>query len=316
MSTDRQTELDRDWGFPTPADADASLPAVPTQHEPALPSAPAEPDLDLSLTPHELDAAQQTSGQPGGATLFGQTIPPHAAHAAAGVIQQLAANAPAELQRLGVRAAIATAASSWFRSAATAPVPREHPAHRYRIDINLFPTRDRPYALSYLNAMARVGASQEEVEAGVRWYVATVTRLRQSAPKQPAPATPAREPSEREWAAVDAADIQACEATLRETWGQSYHQNLETVRGYVARLPRVDRERLLGLTDEAGHAWLNDPQNIIQLHAEAVSNTGPAASLLAEIQRLETYMRENRAQYNRDESAQARLRELYRRRDG
>ena len=314
-------DTDLAWDLPTTIEQDdAQPPAVRARREPALPAVESQPDLDLTLTPQELDAGLTPAGQQSGSTLFGVAVPGHSAALVAGVVEQIAVNGQNALQIAGVRPHIAAEAARWYRQAARTSPQREPIRHSYRAPVSHLPPELQAQFTSFFNAMHAAGASEAEVAAAVAWYQALASRLQQATPQSPAPSAPAAQAresmSEAQAAALDDADQQRALEELRRRWGSLVYQNLRTVRDYLLRLPRADRERLGSLCDDEGHAWLNSPDALVQLFEEASTKTGPAAGLLAEIQRLEDYMRDNRAAYNRDEPAQARLRELYRQRDG
>lgn len=125
----------------------------------------------------------------------------------------------------------------------------------------------------------------------------------------------------------DQADLDNTQSTeandqLRSEWGSDYRANINLVNGLISStFGKESAEQLLNGRYQDGKAFMNDPavlkglaviarklNPIMELEA---SGTDHETTLNDEITDLEKYMREKRTEYNADEKAQLRLRQLY-----
>jgi hypothetical protein len=109
---------------------------------------------------------------------------------------------------------------------------------------------------------------------------------------------------------------------LREDWGSDYRANINLVNGLIASTFGKDAaDQILNGRYQDGRAFMNDPA-VLKGFAEIARKMNPIMQIDApgtshestmndEIAELEKYMREKRHEYNKDEPAQARLRDLY-----
>lgn len=125
-------------------------------------------------------------------------------------------------------------------------------------------------------------------------------------------------------AQADLDNQQSTEAndTLRTDWGSDYRANINLVNGLVSKwFGKEAAEQLLNGRYQDGRAFMNDP-NVLKGFATMAriidpimeigdSGTDHATTLNDEIAELEKFMSEKRTEYNKDEKAQARLRQLY-----
>ena len=183
----------------------------------------------------------------------------------------------------------------WLRQAFTEPLTRERPKHHYHVDVFGIPPDNGPYITSFLNYAARSGFTQSHVQSVLNWYKSLFA------------------PQKDQGEATDNRDMAKAETALRDEWGSMYHQNLQVVKTYVRNLPLAERERLFE-RGANGTAPANDPRVLRRLFNAA--RDGKGNTLQTEIAALESRMRTDRKAWLRDEAAQARLRELYRQRDG
>ena len=193
--------------------------------------------------------------------------------------------------------------AQWLRYAFSQPSLRERPAHFYRVNVQGLAAEDAPYVNSFLNFAQRSHFTEKQVQSVIDWYKSVV---QQSNQKQ-------RQAREFDPEATDNRDIAKAELTLKQEWGSMYYQNLEVVKKYVRNLPLEEREALHERRAN-GTVKLNDPATLRHLFNQA--RDGKNNSLQTEIAALESRMRTDRRAWLRDEAAQARLRELYRQRDG
>lgn len=198
--------------------------------------------------------------------------------------------------------------------AAASAVPEFDPGTYYSSlpsGINIDPAERGAYD-GYAKALHEAGVGPEAFSAGLGWYQSHVAN------------------QAREIQQIDNDDRQEAIASLQAEWGDRFDGNLSLIRGFVSKLPPALQAGLANARDGTGRAVLNDPETLrylVSLSAGSVpasqpsrqqssqwqqpQQQQPAANVHAEIRRLEDYMRTNRRAYNRDEAAQARLRELY-----
>lgn len=195
-------------------------------------------------------------------------------------------------------------ATQWLRFASTQAAQNENPRHNYQIDISNFSDADKPILTGFLNVMAANRVSGDDVKRIIDWL---------KAEEQPKQTQHNREFTDAEYDAIDIEDRNTAEVILKERWGSMFYSNMRTIGQHLARLPRHEREMLQQAELSHGGQALNNPQILEQLLADAARNDHP---VIAEIEKLERYMREDRKAYLKDTAAQARLRQLYQQRDG
>jgi hypothetical protein len=193
--------------------------------------------------------------------------------------------------------------SQWLRYAFSQPSLRERPQHYYRVNVQGIAKEDGPYVTSFLNFAARSHFTEKQTQAVIDWYKGLVSHSNQ---KQ-------QQAREFDPEATDNRDIVKAELALKNEWGSMYYQNLEVVKKYVRNLPLEEREALHERRAN-GTVKLNDPATLRHLFIRARDGRGDG--LQKEIAALESRMRTDRKAWIKDEAAQARLRELYRQRDG
>jgi len=120
----------------------------------------------------------------------------------------------------------------------------------------------------------------------------------------------------------DSEHHQETEDALRQTWGGDYRANINLVGSLLESTFGSDyKEVILNARDPEGRAIMNIP-GVLEGLAELSRKVNPVAQLAApgvdasqtlndEIAELEKYMKDDRPAYNKDEPAQARLRQLY-----
>lgn len=196
------------------------------------------------------------------------------------------------MAQAGVPNALVVAAGKWFDSAAGGKGLDEPRAHSF--DLRAYGLHGDAYAHSFANAMERAGAGAGDVQKMLDWY--KTWERGQTASHD-----------------IDAQDRINAETVLRGVWGQSYLGNLRLINKYLDGLPAVERDEIESSTLPSGGLYLNDPDALEYLLKKASSGPSP---LSAEIAAAEARMRTDRKRWFRDDAAQARLRELYRIRDG
>ncbi len=130
------------------------------------------------------------------------------------------------------------------------------------------------------------------------------------------------ESAQDEIAELDAMHHQQTEDTLRQEWAGDYRANINLIGSLLeAQFGEEVKDALLNARDPAGRAIMNIP-GVLEGFANISRQLNPIAQLTqpsgdpqqtldAEIAELEKYMKDDRQAYNKDESAQARLRQLY-----
>ena len=124
----------------------------------------------------------------------------------------------------------------------------------------------------------------------------------------------------------DAHAKEAAAETLRPEWGGAYQRNLNTILGYLDTAPSGVKDALLNARLASGQPLASAP-NILRFLLSAASSANPAATvvpgssgttqatLASRIAEIETLMRDNRAEYNRNTAMQQELLKLYAARD-
>lgn len=120
----------------------------------------------------------------------------------------------------------------------------------------------------------------------------------------------------------DSSHHQETEDQLRQSWGGDYRANINLIGALIdSTFGSEHKEVILNARDPDGRAIMNIPgvlEGLAELSRKvnpvaqlAPSGGDPAQTLNTEIAELEKYMRADRPAYNKDEPAQARLRQLY-----
>lgn len=127
-----------------------------------------------------------------------------------------------------------------------------------------------------------------------------------------------REGLEAQRAEAEANMLREAEDTLRQDWGADYRPNMSAIQGLLDAHVSAEsglKERILKsikLEPEFAKLWANLARQINPV--STLTGIDPArmeGSINDEIAQIETFMRTNRAAYNKDERKQLRLRELY-----
>lgn len=288
------------------------LPAVPDGGglAPYSPSQPLAPSPDYGWMTPQADYLSERQLAP---QLFGQPLPP-------GMTQQhveqtlegLARGFMADMARLGMSPNLTSAAIDWYRQAATQSVPREPPNHSYRLSDLTISREDIPWVIAFANHMHRIGADETFVRNAVWWVDEISKQLDQSK---------TGDVTDAEWQQIEnnnEAYIQAGADELRVRWGHEYSARLRVVKKYYYGLSVVEREFFENALLPGGQLALNNADVIERLYMQAIGGnnlpSGPALQL--EIASIERLMKTDRCAYLKDETLQARLRQLYQLRDG
>lgn len=261
---------------------------------------------------------------PGGAPrFFGQQLPAGAQQA----VEQLTTAFAGAMQQQRIPDAHWQAAVDWFHSAALAPPPRNvAAAHRYNLDGLAFLPEDHAHIHAFCNAMVQCAVPQSSVYRMLAWY-ADLTKKVTAQQQQQAPATrqsPSQgdtldDLSDAEYDFVMAraeADKRAGIAELQARWADDFEPKMRVARQYFAGLSASDRDYLESAITKGGVLAANSAEFIDHLYRHALGPLPTGGALQAEIAQLESRMKLDRRSYLKDERAQLRLRELYRRRDG
>lgn len=120
--------------------------------------------------------------------------------------------------------------------------------------------------------------------------------------------------SQAELDTIDAADRAKAETELKALWGKGkYLSNIKAINKYVAETLKPGVADVIQSARHAdGHAIGNDPAVLQRLLGPALK-AQPAelnGDLDTQIETIESFMRTNRAAYNRDEPLQSRYRQL------
>lgn len=163
---------------------------------------------------------------------------------------------------------------------------------------------DKEIVSGFLKAAHESNASPTQVNKILHWYYKEQERMLDAQEEK------------------DAAYLQESEDILRAEWGQEYRVNVNIIRGLVDTLPESVRDAFVNARLGDGTALLNNPDmarwlvhtgRTINPVATIVPGAGAnmASAIEDEIESIEKVMRENRAEYNRNEKMQSRLRDLY-----
>ena len=124
----------------------------------------------------------------------------------------------------------------------------------------------------------------------------------------------------------DAQARDAAAEALRPEWGGAYQRNLNMISGYLDTAPSGVKDALLNARLATGQPLASAP-NILRFLLSAATSANPAATvvpgssgttqatLAGRITEIETLMRDNRAEYNRNTAMQQELLKLYAARD-
>lgn len=173
---------------------------------------------------------------------------------------------------------------------------------------------DKEIASSFLETAHAANMPPEFVGAALDWYYKS---------------------QEDQVTAMKAADKEyraSTEDDLRSEWGGEYRANINSVKNFLDSAPVVGQDEdgkditlgdLLRGSRSPDGRLLGDHPAFLRWAAEMATSANPAGfvapsgggsqadSVADEIEKLETYMRDDRLAYNKDEKAQARLRQLY-----
>lgn len=168
--------------------------------------------------------------------------------------------------------------------------------------------QDKPLVDGFLEAAHKAHMQPAQVKQALSWYFAEQERMI------------------NEVAQRDNEARQAAEDELRQEWGGEFRQNINLVSGLLDGAPAGVKENLMNARLANGALLGNDPQVLRYLTGLArelnpMGTVVPGAgvnsvsAIESEIASLEKRMREDRANYFKDEKAQARYRELITARD-
>jgi hypothetical protein len=163
---------------------------------------------------------------------------------------------------------------------------------------------DKDIMLDFLGSLHKANADPKIAQQAIEWYNSF------------------KETTQEQLAAADQEQQHNAEDFLRREWGADYRTNVNIIGAMIEKTFGADvRDSLLNARDHEGRAIMNIP-GIMEgfatlarstMHPMAIpGQTGdPVQAVEDEIRDIEKVMKENRAQYNKDETMQARLRELY-----
>jgi hypothetical protein len=162
---------------------------------------------------------------------------------------------------------------------------------------------DQPLFSDFAQEMHKLNVAPPVMHAVAKWYYAL---------------------ADRESAAVAESDKrQAAEATqaLRDAWGNDYKGNIGQVMSFLDGMGKEMKAQFLDATLPDGRRLFNSP-DVIKWLATQAREVNPAGTLIpnagenqmqsldTEIAGIEKVMRENRAEYNRNDKMQERYRQL------
>lgn len=126
-----------------------------------------------------------------------------------------------------------------------------------------------------------------------------------------------REGMEEKAAQAKAQRKQQAEDVLRKDWGADYRPNMTAIDNLLAANISSNPElaqrikNSIEIEPEFAKLWANIARQVNPVSTlTGIDNTNMAQSITAEISKIETLMRANRAAYNKDEAMQQRYREL------
>lgn len=210
--------------------------------------------------------------------------------------------------KAGVDKRVVMFAANWLDGLGGKPPKSEPRNHGVDLRAFDFSSKDEAFASSFANFMSRAGATHSDILRMIDWAMAWEKKQHTRQIRQPA-----RPAAQQDFAAQDVRDRAHAELVLKEVWGQSYATNIQAINRYLDGLPKTDREEIETGTLPSGGLQLNNPDFLELLLRKAGSGPSPLA---AEISALENRIKTDRKNWFRDDAAQARLRELYRQRDG
>jgi hypothetical protein len=167
---------------------------------------------------------------------------------------------------------------------------------------------DKPLVDTFLTDMHKANVKPEVVGAALDWYYRT------------------QEESAAEQSREDVEFKKASEDALRSDWGPEYRANINAISAFLDAAPSEGdvslKALLMGARLADGTPLGSNPMALRWLagmanEANPAGFVSPATgatqikSVTDEIGEIETFMRENRAAYNKDGAKQARLRQLY-----
>lgn len=262
--------------------------------------------------------------QHGPVQLFGQSIPGATAEQVHQVLTELAAVISSDLMRLGDSPQLIATAVDWLKQNAGKAPRQERITHRFK----LYQYQNDVATNNWASAMHAAGAGQVFIDHVLYLLDQLSERLnngsghdRPQATDGPISGDPLDSLSDAEYDAVVAANDRVKAATtdyLRDLWGSSYYANIKMVNQYYRSLPIHEQEYL----DQFTTGWIkgtNTKEIILGLYQQSIgagSISNSRSGISDEIAAIERLMVTDRKAYMKDDRMQARLRELYRRRDG
>lgn len=164
--------------------------------------------------------------------------------------------------------------------------------------------KDKPLFESFVKGLHELNADPKFAHYAVKWY------------------NNLQEESAAKAAEQDTGHKTEVEDALRTEWGPDYRANVNHVKAFLDGAPDGVGELIGNARDSEGRALLNNPNVLKWLVGTArelnpthtiVPGTGgnQVQSIEEEIGKIEKTMRTHRAEYNRDEGMQKRLRDLY-----
>jgi len=165
------------------------------------------------------------------------------------------------------------------------------------------PEGDKPFVSAVIAKMHGANATPEAVRTAVQAYYEENQRLVQ------------------ERLAKDDEESQAGIDALNQEWGGTYRRNMNLVKGILSKFPESVRAAIEQARDADGKLLFNQPDVMrgflaLALESNPAGIVVPAAggdigkTALEEYRDIQTYMREKRADYNKDTAKQTRFREL------
>lgn len=163
---------------------------------------------------------------------------------------------------------------------------------------------DKGRVQSFLGVAHKSNYTPDQVKAAVAWSYEHEQKLTE------------------ERLAKDESEKEACISAMSQEWGHEYQQNKAAVANLMSMFPDDVRDLIIGGRLADGTGLFNHPQ-VWRGFAALARELNPAGTTVPggsgsqaqsvddEIASIEKYMRENRTAYYKDETKQARLRELY-----
>lgn len=189
-------------------------------------------------------------------------------------------------------------------------IPESHDKYELKLKNGLVVgEEDKPVVEGFLKAAHEKNLNTEQATAAVEWYYDEMERQ-----------------AEARQAADQKATQEAADA-LRKEWGGDYRANFNGIYALLDLAPAGFKDAFLTgrLADGTpigssveGMQWLASlarQLNPVGSLVPGVTGTNQASAIDDEIKAIETLMRTNRAEYNKDTAKQARLRDLYAARD-